>query len=305
MDALVIASLPVALGVVMLGLGLSLTVNDFLRVGRYPRAALTALLCQVVLLPVICLGLVFAFPLSPATALGLMLVAASPGGPAANLFSHLFGGDVALNVTLTAINSVLVVFTLPVVVNLSAALLLPDGTALGLRFGKTAQVFTIVLLPVAAGMLIRARIPALARWLDRPVRVLSIVVLLTVIGAVLWGVRADLAGHLVAAGPAALAFNLTSLLIGYGVPRLTGIERRAAIAAGFEIGIHNTALVITIALSPTLLNSAEAAVPGTVYGIIMFVTAAGFGWFLRGRTAVNHRRAPGRSGEDSAAAGLR
>jgi BASS family bile acid:Na+ symporter len=97
--------LPIALGVIMLGLGMSLTVRDFKRVATVPKATAVALVCQVLLLPAICLGLILLFDLAPALAVGMMLLAASPGGTTANLFSHLAGGDVALNITLTAINA--------------------------------------------------------------------------------------------------------------------------------------------------------------------------------------------------------
>ncbi|WP_083401821.1 MULTISPECIES: bile acid:sodium symporter family protein [Pseudofrankia] len=285
--ALILASLPFALGIVMFGLGLGLALDDFRRVGRHPRAVVVALLCQVVLLPAICFGVVLAFRLSPELAVGLILVAASPGGPTANLFSHLFGGNVALNITLTATNSVLVVVTLPIVVNLSAGYFLADEAALGLQFGKIMQVFAIVLVPVAIGMLVRAWAPRVARWLNRPVRVLSVVVLLGVISAVLFAQRANLADQFLSVGLAVLAFNVVSLLIGYGVPRLAGVDYRAAVAAGFEIGIHNTALAITVALSPALLDSAEMAVSGVVYGIVMFFTAAGFGWLVTRRARLS------------------
>jgi BASS family bile acid:Na+ symporter len=282
-SALIIASLPVALGVVMFGLGLSLTIDDFRRVSRHPRAAVVALVCQVVVMPVICFGLVLAFRLPPELAVGMMLLAASPGGPTANLYSHLFGGNVALNISLTAINSGLVVVTLPIVVNLSAGYFLPDSATLGLQFGKVLQVFAIVVVPVAVGMLLRAWAPEVAQRLNRPVRALSAVVLVVVIGAVLYGERANLAGYFVSVGLAVLAFNIVSLLIGYAVPLLAGVDRRAAIAAGFEIGIHNTAFTITVALSPALMNNAEMAIPGAVYGIVMFFTAVAFGWLVTRR----------------------
>ncbi|SFR29103.1 bile acid:Na+ symporter, BASS family [Lentzea waywayandensis] len=288
-----LASLPFALGVVMFGLGLALTVDDFRLVGRHPKAVVVALACQVLLLPAVCFGLVLAFRLPAELAVGMMLLSASPGGPTANLYSHLFGGHVALNVTLTAVNSVLVVVTMPIVVNLSAGYFLAGDADVGLPFGKVVQVFAIVLVPVAVGMLVRARAPHLAQWLNKPVRVLSVVVLVVVIAAVVYGVRNDLAGYFVAVGLAVLVFNVVSMLIGYGVPRLTGVEHRAAVAAGFEIGIHNTAFAITVALSPGLLNSAEMAIPGTAYGIVMFFTAAAFGWVItRRRAQVRGARTP-------------
>ncbi|MEU1244967.1 bile acid:sodium symporter family protein [Micromonospora parva] len=279
-SAVTLIGLPVALGIIMLGLGLGLTMADFRRVAHHPRAAVIALVCQVLVLPALCFCLVLAFDLAPELAVGMMLLAASPGGTTANLYSHLFGGHVALNITLTAINSVLAVFTLPILVNLSAAYFLPDGRSIGLQFDKVLQVFAIVLVPVAIGMLIRARMPQVAERLNRPVRILSVVVLVAVIAGAVLGERQNIADYFVSVGLAVLAFNLLSLAIGYGVPRLAGVDRSAATAAGFEIGIHNSTLAITIALSPALLNSTQMAIPGAVYGIVMFFTAAAFGYLV-------------------------
>ncbi len=273
---LTLIGLPIALGIIMLGLGLGLTIDDFRRVVRFPKAAIIALLCQIVLLPAACFGLVLAFDLSGELALGMMLLAASPGGTTANLYSHLFGGHVALNVTLTAINSVLAVATLPVVVNLSAGYFLESGASIGLQFDKVLQVFAIVLIPVAIGMLIRNRRPGVAEGLAKPVKILSVVVLVAVIAGAILNERANIRDYFVAVGLAVLAFNVLSLLVGYGLPRLAGVDHRAATAAGFEIGIHNSTLAITIAIS--LLGSTRIAVPAAVYGIVMFFTAALFGW---------------------------
>ncbi|MEU8421335.1 bile acid:sodium symporter family protein [Micromonospora sp. NPDC048835] len=288
-SAVTLIGLPVALGIIMLGLGLGLTMADFRRVANHPRAAVIALVCQVLVLPALCFCLVLAFDLAPELAVGMMLLAASPGGTTANLYSHLFGGHVALNITLTAINSVLAVFTLPILVNLSAAYFLPEGRSIGLQFDKVLQVFAIVLVPVAIGMLIRARAPHVAERLNRPVRILSVVVLVAVIAGAVLGERENIADYFVSVGLAVLAFNLLSLAIGYGVPRLAGVDRSAATAAGFEIGIHNSTLAITIALSPALLDSTQMAIPGAVYGIVMFFTAAAFGYLVtrtRTRSAV-------------------
>jgi len=272
--------LPVALGIIMLGLGLGLTVADFRRVVSYPRAALIALGCQVLLLPALCFALVVALDLPPAPAVGMMLLAASPGGTTANLYSHLFGGHVALNVTLTAVNSVLAVVTLPIIVNLSAAHFLGDAASLGLQFDKVLQVFAIVLLPVALGMALRARFPGLADRLARPVKIVSVVVLVAVIAGTVLRERDNIADYFVAVGLAVIIFNVAGLVIGYGAPRLAGVGRRESIAVGMEIGIHNSTLAITIAISPALLNNTEMAVPAAVYGIVMFFTAAAFGYLV-------------------------
>src|SRR3546814_14520884 len=125
----------------MLGLGLSLTIAEFTRVRKQPKAVLVALVCQLLILPVICFGLVLLFQLPPVLAVGMMLLAASPGGTTANLFSHLFRGDVALNVTLTAVNSVIAVVTLPLITNFALGYFEPEDAdgPLGLQFTKVLQ----------------------------------------------------------------------------------------------------------------------------------------------------------------------
>ncbi|BEL04748.1 bile acid:sodium symporter family protein [Actinoplanes sichuanensis] len=275
--------LPIALGIIMLGLGLGLTVADFRRVLQFPKPALIALACQALLLPVVCFGLVVALDLRPELAVGMMLLAASPGGTTANLYSHLFGGHVALNVTLTAVNSVLAVVTLPVIVNLSAGYFLTDGASIGLQFDKVLQVFAIVLIPVAIGMAVRVLREGLADRLARPVKILSVIVLVAVIAGTLLKEWDNIADYVVAVGVAVLVFNIISLAVGYGAPRLAGVGRRESIAAGMEIGIHNSTLAITVAVSPALLNSTEMAIPAAVYGIVMFFTAAAFGYLVTRR----------------------
>nr|WP_260408398.1 bile acid:sodium symporter family protein [Planomonospora venezuelensis] len=275
--------LPAALAVIMFGLGLGLTVADFRRVVVYPKAAFLALLCQIVVLPLVCFGLVLAFGLAPGLAVGMMLLAASPGGTSANLYSHLFGGDVALNVTLTAINSVLAVFTLPLVTNLAISRFQGGSGQVGLQFDKTAQVFLIVLIPVAIGMAARARFTAFAARAEKPVKILSAVILLAVIVGAIVKEAADLGGYIASVGLITLVFSVLSLTVGYWVPRLAGVGPRQAVASCMEIGIHNSTLAITVAIS--LLGSAETAVPAAVYGVLMFFTAAAAGVLLRRRAA--------------------
>lgn len=292
-SALTTVLLPLALAVVMLGLGLSLTVDDFRRIGRQPRAVVIALAVQLLVLPAACFGLVIAFDLSPVLAVGMLLLAASPGGTTANLFSHLFRGDVALNITLTAVNSVIAVVTLPIVTNLAFAYFEPDldGTV-GLQFGKTVQVFAIVLIPVAIGMSVRARNAAFADRMDRPVRALSVVVLAAVIAGTIVAERENVADYLADVGLVALTFCLLSLTLGYAVPRLLAVEPRQALACSMEIGVHNGTLAIAIAVS--VLDSVTLAVPAAVYSLIMFPAAAVVGFAI---SKVVHRKEPALSPE--------
>lgn len=275
--------LPVALGVIMLGLGLSLGLADFRRIVLYPRAAIVGLGCQMLILPAACLGIAHLFDLPPELAVGLMLLSASPGGATANLFSHLAKGDVALNITLTAVNSVLSLVTLPLIVNFSLEHFLGAGRSIPLQFDKILQVVAIVLVPVAIGMAIRARRPAIADRLDRPVRIVSALFLLLVIGSAVANERDHIGSYFQQVGLAALAFNIASMSVGYFVPLVARVERRQAIAIGMEIGIHNGTLAIAIASSPSLLNNSTMAVPPAIYSLIMFFTAAAFGAFVARR----------------------
>jgi BASS family bile acid:Na+ symporter len=270
-----------ALVVIMLGLGLSLTVEDFRKVIARPKPVVVALVCQALVLPVICFGIVYASALPAAISVGMMLLAASPGGSSANLYSHLAGGDVALNITLTTINTVLSLVTLPIIVNFSLMVFYGEGKVIPLQTDKVLQVFAIVLVPVAIGMLVRNRYAGIAVALDRPVKILSTLFLAGIVVLALIQEWNTLLTWGPVIGMAALAFNLASLAIGYGVPRLLRLERRQAIAICMEIGIHNSTLVIAIAMSPALLNNSEMAIPPALYGLIAYVTAAVFVFLIK------------------------
>jgi BASS family bile acid:Na+ symporter len=271
--------LPLALGIIMLGLGLSLKIADFRRVLLYPKAVFVGLFCQTLLLPLACYAIAKGIGLPPALAVGLMLLSASPGGPTANLFSHLAKGDVALNVTLTATNSILSLFTLPFIVNQSLEAFYGTGRSIPLQFEKVIQVFAIVLIPVSIGMVIHAKKPETSKRLEKPVKIASSIFLALIIVAAIIKERAVLADSFRQVGLAALVFNLTSMTLGYLVPILVRLPKRQATAIGLEIGIHNGTLAITIASSPMLLNNTTMAIPAAIYSLIMYFTAATFASF--------------------------
>lgn len=276
-SALITVGLPVALTIIMFGLGLSLTPGDFRRVVRSPKAVTVALVLQMLVLPLVAFGLVLAFDVDPLVAVGVMLLAASPGGTTANLYSHLFRGDVALNVTLTAINSVLAAVSIPLITNLAIGFFDAEGT-LGLQFGKVVQVVAIVLVPVGVGMLVRRRSDAFAARADRPVRIFSIVVLVAVsLGAIL-GERDNIMDYTREVGLVVTLFCLASLTLGYTGARLFRLRQEQAIATSMEVGIHNTTVALTIALS--VLNSTPVAIPAAVYSIVMYVLATAFGFAI-------------------------
>lgn len=278
--------LPLGLAIIMLGLGLSLTWADFRRVVQMPRPVLVGLAVQTLVLPAAALAIAHAFGLAPALAVGLMLLAASPGGATANLFSHLAEGDVALNITLTAVNSMLSIVTLPVLVGLSLTHFMGQEKHIPLQFGKIVSVMAVVLLPVAIGMAVRQRRPDLALKLDKPVRVASAAFLALIIAATAFNERAHLGDLFVQVGIPALVFNVVSLAVGFLVPRLLKLPERQAAAIALEIGIHNGTLAIAVAHS--VLGDATMAVPAAIYSLIMFATAGSFSAWARKRI----RRAP-------------
>lgn len=270
--------LPLALAFIMIGLGLELTPKDFARVTKHPKAVLIALFCQLVLLVGIAFLLCKLLALPPLLAVGLMLLAASPGGSTANLFSYLFKGDLALNITLTAINSVIAAITLPIIVNFSIMHFMQDGQQISLQFGKVLQVFGIIIIPVCIGMLIRHYAPKLTEKLNKPLRIFAVVFLILIIIGAIYSERENIATYLTQVGLATVLFCIFSLCIGYFVPRFFGINSAQSRACAFEIGIHNSTLAMTIAL--TVIANSAVAMPAAVYSIFMYIFAAIFGYLI-------------------------
>lgn len=270
--------LPSALAIIMVGLGLELSPKDFARVTKHPKTVLIALFCQLVLLVGIAFILSKVLALSPLLAVGLMLLAASPGGSTANLFSYLFKGDLALNITLTAINSVIAAITLPFIVNFSIVHFMQDAQQIHLQFGKTVQVFAIIIVPVSIGMLIRHYAPHFTEKLNKPLRIFAVLFLISIIIGAIVNERQNITEYLAQVGIATALFCMFSLCIGYFVPRLFGINSAQARACAFEIGIHNSTLAMTIAL--TVMANSTVAIPAAVYSIFMYIFAALFGMLL-------------------------
>ncbi|MCW5681448.1 MAG: bile acid:sodium symporter family protein [Xanthobacteraceae bacterium] len=266
--------LPVALGIIMFGLGLSLTLEDFKRVARYPLAVSFGLLLQVVILPFAAFAIAVALKLSPNHAIGLMLLAASPGGATANIYSHLAKGDVALNITLTAVNSILCLISLPIVLNLSLDYFLGAGQYVPPPLRKIIEVGAIILVPVIIGMFVRSRSAAFAQKAEKPIKLFSVLILGILILAAIWLERRTLLDSIIAVGLACILFNLVSMASGYFLPRALNLPDRQATAIAMEIGVHNTALAIYIALN-VLNNSAASIVPG-VYTLAMYASATAF-----------------------------
>lgn len=276
-------AIPFALAVIMFGMGLKLRITDFTRVFSFPKAAGIGLGCQIFLLPALALVLVSLIPLRPEFAIGVMLIALSPGGAVSNLFSLLARGDIALSVTMTAVSSSLSVLTVPLLLNLALLLLMGEGMRIHLPIGPTmAHIAWITVIPVSLGMAVRARSAHFASTMDRPVRLLSYTFLSFAIVLILLRERGNLGELLVSAGPAAMLLNLLAMGLGYGLASAVRLNQQQRHTLTIEVGIQNAILATAIAVSPSMLGNTTIAMVPTIYGFTMVVIAFAYiGWALR------------------------
>ncbi len=277
--------LPLALFVVMLGMGLSLRPVDFKRVAEFPKALVLGIVCQMIALPLVGLGVLSIVDLTPALAVGLLVLTFCPGGTTSNMFSYLARGDLALSVTLTAVVSLVTPFTIPLLANMAMDNLLGSTAAISLPIGRTIGILVgITILPVGIGMLINAKKPDLAKRCDKAVKVLSTVALFAIIAALVKKEWNNLPGWFAQVGIAALLLNASAMTLGYGVSKAAKLNVKQSITIGIEVGIQNgtTALFVT----STLLENPEMSISPAIYSLIMFATGTAFGFLVNiGREA--------------------
>lgn len=274
--------LPLALAIIMFGLGLSLKPGDFRKIFQYPKAVLTGSFTQLILLPV--LGFIIAGLLlsdSPELAVGLIILAMCPGGPTANLITHLANGDTALCISLTAISSIIKIFTIPIMVNIAIQQHMGETQVLQLAVADSiVKIITITLVPAALGMMVKAYFSRFAEAAQKPVKILSALFLVLVILAAILQERDNIVHSFSIAGPAALLLNISGMALGYFIPQWLRLPITQRITISIETSIQNGTLAIAIASSPLMLNNSAMAIPAVVYSLIMFITAGIFVSFL-------------------------
>nr|WP_282104210.1 bile acid:sodium symporter [Marinobacter alexandrii] len=267
--------LPISLFIIMVGIGLTLTLRDFGQVTRNPRSIVVGTIAQILLMPLVAFAIAPFLGLAPALAVGLVIIAACPGGTTSNLFVLLARGHIALSILLTVSASLITIITLPFFTNYALQMYFGEAANISLPVGKTiAMLVVIVLLPVALGMFIRTKAPAKAQKAEGIVSIFGGFVLLLLIIALLWGSRERLPELLAQAGPAAFLLNLTGIVIGLGLSRLAGLSQRESLAIAVELGIKNGTIALMVTL--TLLESSEMSIPAVVYSVLMY----GFGCIL-------------------------
>ncbi|MEQ8698027.1 MAG: bile acid:sodium symporter family protein [Bauldia litoralis] len=276
--------LPISLAFIMLTLGLALTWGDFRRVALQPRDFFVGAVSQVVILPLVAFALVSVWPIEPALAVGVMILAACPGGVTSNLMTHLARGDTALSVSLTAVISVLTVVTLPFIVGFSITHFMDAATAPRLDIGTTViGVFVITTVPVLLGMLIKHFVPGFAARFERIGRhVATVLFILIVLGAI-YSERAHILDYFAQAGPITLALNILMLGIAFGLGLAFRLGPRQRTAITLECGLQNSTLAIFV--GATLIGNTAMIVPGGIYGLLMFVTAGAYMWGVLRRPA--------------------
>jgi bile acid:Na+ symporter, BASS family len=263
-------ALPLALILIMTGMGMTLTTADFKRVLKKPRATFLGLANQLLLLPLVAFGLCKAFGLHAELAVGLILIASCPGGATSNMISHLSKGDTALSVSLTALSSLITTLTIPIYLGFAIGHFMETDASVGLPFGKTViQLVIVSVIPILLGMILHAKCPKLTKKLEKPVNIFSIVFLaLIVIIAIMQ--EENLATQFRVAGLAALSLNVLTMLMGFGLAALAGLGLRQRITLAIESGIQNGTLALGIALG--ILENVHIAMPAVVYSLMMFVS---------------------------------
>lgn len=267
--------LPIALFIIMVGIGLTLTVGDFRREARAPRAMVVGTIGQILLMPALGFVVAWLLDLDPAIAVGLVIAAACPGGTSSNLIAFLGRANVALSIILTVIVSIVTIVTLPIAGNLALAWQ-PTALDAAVRvpiLRTVVLLIGIVLVPVGLGMLVRRREPSRADRLERAVSAFGGVVLVLLIVAIVWSVRDQFWELLAQAGPASLLLNLGGIAVGIGICALVGLSRTDQLTCAMELGVKNATLGIVIAL--TVIGSETIAVPSAVYGFLMYFSAIG------------------------------
>ena len=282
--------LPVALAVIMVSLGMSLTVEDFRRVFVYPRGIGIGLVNLVLISPLLAFGIAELFELEPAMAVGLVVLGASPGGILANLMTHLARGETALSISMTAISSLAAVVTIPLVLTVGID-----------HFGATGfdedpemlsivpRVLAITVIPLAIGMRLRARRPELVERIGPAFRRVAAVVFAGTVVGVIIAENERVLESLDSVAAAAITLNVVAMTLSFNVARLARLDNRQATAIAMELGVHNTALAIAVAAT----IDTELTIPAAVYASFMFFTA---GLFAR----IMYRRNEPRATEEPA-----
>lgn len=269
MDSSASIILAIAIMVIMMGMGLSLTLADFRRVAQHPKPVLLGLTNQIVFLPLVALGLVYVFQPPTFIAVGMILLAACPGGTSSNLVTLLAKGDLALSVSMTAINSIITIATIPFWVGYAYTTYLSEAANMA---SPTADIFKtliiILAIPLSIGMLIKNRAPQFALRMERPVRIASSIFLAAVILGLLFREIELVKQYLGDTLGIVAALNAVTMGMGYALAKAVGLNLKQGLTIAIESGIQNGTL--TISLAVMTLNQPDFAIVAAIYSLVMY-----------------------------------
>ena len=274
--------LPLALAFIMLSLGLGLTFADFTRIIKMPKDFAVGVLCQLFLLPLVAFILISVWDLRPEIALGVMIIAAAPGGVTSNILTLFARGDVALSVSLTAVISLLSVISIPFIVGLSYDHLIDKPGANNISVtGIAISVFLIVTIPVIAGVLLRRFADKFVATIESSTRFVSAILFVLVLAGAIYQQSDNIVGYFAEAGAVTLVLNVLMMFIAYFVASALSTKNKQKIAISIECGLQNGTLAIAVAV--ILMGSSPVMIPAATYSLIMFATSLIFICFLRSK----------------------
>ncbi|GIR17974.1 MAG: hypothetical protein CM15mP32_1610 [Flavobacteriaceae bacterium] len=272
--------LPISLAIIMFGMGLGLVIGDFVRLFSSPKAVLVGLCNQLLLLPLIGFAIVVLFDLNPSMAIGVMIISVCPGGPTSNLITQVSRGNIGLSVTLTALASLITVFTIPILLSKAVAYFTGNtGVIIQLPILETmVQILVITIIPICIGMMIRKRNEGFALRMEKPMRTASTVLFVIIFLVIIIANKDNLVQAMKEVGLATLLLNLLTMGLGFLTAKLFGIAGNSQITITIESGIQNGTLAFVIATS--ILNNLEMGLPAGAYSIWMFITGGILMWRL-------------------------
>ena len=268
--------LPLSLAFIMFSLGLGLSLNDFTRVFFKPRDFLIGLFFQIIVLPIVAIIIVLFWPLTPELAIGVMILAAAPGGVTSNVLTSYAKGNIALSISLTAINSILCVITVPIILVISLSILgygsLNEGQSL---FSVAIQMFLIVTVPVILGVLLSSLLASF----EKISKNISIVLFALVLLGAIISQRENVVSYFAQAGLVMLILNIIMMIIVYYLSKLFKANKETFRCWLMEVGLQNGTLAIVVA--NTFFASTVYLIPAAIYSLIMYATALPLIYFLR------------------------
>ncbi len=272
--------LPLALAFIMFALGLGLTGSDFLKVVKQPKDFFVGAISQIILLPLIAFILVSIWPISPELAIGVMIIAAAPGGVTSNILTSFAKGDVALSVSLTAIISLLCVATVPFIIVTSLSLLSLDNINQNISLTSMAiSMFLIVTVPVIIGMIFRKFASNVALKFEPISKKISMVLFVIVLLGAILAEKDNIVSYFADAGLITLTLNVVMMIVAFYVAQLLGTGNSQKKCIAIECGLQNGTLAIFV--GTTLFGGGEYVIPAATYSLIMFATSLIFVFLVR------------------------